>query len=67
MNNEKTGPEYAPGDVVEVFNLDGSLRWIEVKEVLSVNGSQVLKAIDSFYCACMVNLDSLASPEKAAR
>jgi hypothetical protein len=60
MNNEKIGPEYAPGDVVEVFNLDGSLRWIEVKEVLSVNGSQVLKADEGCFCACLVNVETLA-------
>lgn len=60
-------PEYAPGGVVEVFNpLTSSTLWIEVLEVLNVNGAQVLKASEGCFCACLVNTESLAMPERCA-
>jgi hypothetical protein len=54
-------PEYTTGDVVEVFNPETkSLVWIEVEEVLNVNGAQVLKSSEGYFCACLVNVESLA-------
>ncbi|HEV7378012.1 MAG TPA: hypothetical protein VGN95_25250 [Pyrinomonadaceae bacterium] len=54
-------PEYTTGDVVEVFNPETGLPlWIEVEEVLNVNGAQVLKAKEGCFCACLVNVESLA-------
>lgn len=54
-------PEYTSGDVVEVFNPEtGTHVWIEVKEVINANGAQVLKSDKGNFCACLVNVESLA-------
>lgn len=59
----KDKPEYVTGDVVEVFNPETrSPMWIEVEEVISVGGAQVLKSSAGYFCACLVNIESLAMP-----
>jgi hypothetical protein len=61
-------PEFIAGDVVEVFNPETkSYQWIEVEEVLSVHGAQVLVARGSYFCSCLVRLDSIPTPDVTSR
>lgn len=56
-------PEYTQGDVVEVFNpQSNSYQWIEVEEIQTIRGSQILIAHGCYYCACWVRTESLATP-----
>lgn len=58
-------PEYTQGDVVEVFNPETRTHvWIEVEDVLTVNGAQLLKGrgLSTYLCACLVNVGSLSLP-----
>ena len=60
-------PEYAAGDVVEVFNPATDLYlWIEIERVIEVKGARVLVANGAYYCACMVNVEAVAMPENVA-
>ena len=60
-------PEYAIGDVVQVFNPATDLyQWIEIERVIEVKGARVLVANGAYYCACMVNMDAVAMPENIA-
>jgi hypothetical protein len=61
-------PEYTTGDIVEVFNpKSNSYQWIEVDEVIQVNGSQILVANGSYFCSCWVRTESLATPGRKER
>jgi hypothetical protein len=62
-NTPEDRPEYARGDLVEVFHpRTNCYRWVTVERVSDIRGTQILKARGAYFCACWVRLESLATP-----
>ena len=62
-NTSEDRPEFALGDVVEVFDPRAhAFRWVTVERVSTVRGAQILKARGAYYCGCWVRVESLATP-----